>query len=205
MSLSITVTPKESIKERFEIHVEGNWWRDIHQTIFGRNPLPPKVSTLEEWGDAFNVWEYRSAKRYVIWRLSKQSYHSENLSKMLRERLVQGQTIKAIIDELISQGFIDDEAWVASFVRSQSKRCGLRVIQQKLRAKGISTDTSSFVDDSAAAENDAILHLLNTRYRKKDLSQPKEKQKVIASLMRKGFQYQQIVAALQDRHCKHTH
>jgi regulatory protein len=102
---------------------------------------------------------------------------------------------------LVSLGVIDDEAWVASFVRSQSKRCGLRIIQQKLRAKGISADTSSFAGDSPAAENEAILHLLNTRYRKKDLSQTKEKQKVIASLMRKGFAYQQIIAALQNRHC----
>lgn len=196
MSLAITIEPKDGFRERFELYVDGILWRQLHRTIFGRKPRPPAAATLEEWEQSYKEWEYRSAKRYAIWRLSKQSYHSCTLSQMLRDRLVQEDTIARLIDELITQGVVDDDAWIAHFIRCQSKRYGPRKIEEKLRSKGIAVDKKELLKEAATA--DVISQLLNTRYRHKDLTQHKERDKVIAALMRKGFTYDQIKRTMMN-------
>ena len=96
---------------------------------------------VSDFQAVFDGYEYRRVKNYVLWRLSKQSYHSEQLSKLLRERLVQDKTIHHVITELQDAGYLDDEMWLKVFLRSQQKRYGLPLILSKLRAKGLSTHT----------------------------------------------------------------
>jgi regulatory protein len=176
-------------RDRWEIVIEGECWKEVHPTIFGKKPLfPPfKPDNLQE---IFDAYETRRVKSYLLWLLSRQSYHSDQLKKMLREKLVQPKTIDAALDNLQKGGYLDDEGWLKSFIGTQKKRMGLPLIQAKLRAKGIRVNSVEFgIED----EGDAIRHLLETRYHSKDLSDFKIRQKVIASLMRKGFKYSSIL------------
>ena len=75
--------------------------------------------------------------------LALQSYHSEHLAKILRDRLVQSKTIDRLLDEFKAAGYLDDEAWLESFKRIQQKRYSLPLILTKLQAKGLSKETLS--------------------------------------------------------------
>lgn len=186
--------PKEGNKDRWEIVIDGIKWREVHRTIFGRKPVFPPLSNEVDLQSVFDSFEYRRAKGYVLWRLSSQSYHSEQLAKLLRERLVQNQTIERVLQDYREMGFIDDEIWLQNFMRAQQKRYGLRFILNKLHAKGFSSETIQLAKEwkNPDEELQAIQHLLNTRYRTKDLKDYKSRQKVIAALMRKGYTYDQI-------------
>lgn len=72
------------------------------------------------------------------------------------------------------------------------------MILSKLRQKGLSPQTLSHIEPSLSPteEFNAIQHLLETRYRSKDLKDRKTRQKVFAALMRKGFSYEQVSHAL---------
>ncbi len=193
--------PKEGRKELRTIFLDGEAWRDIHTSIFGRDPSCPSCATRAEWKEVFEKWEYQRVKNYVIWRLSNQPYHSQQLHKLLRERLVCQQTISKVIDECLSSGYLDDETWIESFMRSQKKKNGLRSILLKLQAKGLTAETLQEIRSNwncPEEEKGAIAYLLRTRYRNKNLNDFREKQKVIASLMRKGYAFEQIQAALED-------
>ncbi len=191
--------PKEGNKDRWEILVDGEKWREVHRAIFGRKPhFSP--SSEENLQSIFDVFEYKRVKGYVLWRLSIQSYHSEQLAKLLRDRLVQNKTIDRVLQEYREMGFLDDELWLQSFMRTQQKRYSLRLILSKLHAKGLSAETLQQLAKewkNPEEELQAIQHLLKTKYRSKDLTQYKNRQKVIASLIRKGYSFDQIQASFQ--------
>lgn len=197
--MKVSFVPKEGRRELWQILVDDEDWRDVHRTIFGAKPLFPPLAPGSDFRAIFDGYEHRRVKNYVLWRLSKQSYHSEQLSKMLRERLVQEKTIHSVLKELQESGYLDDEAWLKAFVRSQQKRYGLPLILSKLRMKGLSAQTLQHLSEDRSNpedELDAIRHLLQTRYRLKDLADYKTRQKVFASLVRKGFSFDQVKAAL---------
>lgn len=181
-------------RDRWEIVIEGESWKEVHPTIFGKKPLfPPfKLDNLQE---IFDAYETKRVKSYLLWLLSRQSYHSDQLRKMLHEKLVQSKTSDKVLTELQNAGYLDDEAWLKSYIQAQKKRVGLPLIRAKLRAKGIFVNAE---ETESEDEKEAILHLFETRYRSKDLSDYKIRQKVIASLMRKGFKYENINAILNS-------
>lgn len=193
--------PKEGNRERWEILIDGEKWREVHCVIFGRKPAFPPLSDEKDLKSTFDAFEYRRVKNYVLWRLSTQGYHSEQLAKLLRERLVQNHTIHRVVQEYREMGFLDDEAWLQSFMRAQQKRYSLRFILSKLQAKGLSSDTIQRLADewkNPEEEIQVIQHLLKTRYRTKDLTEYKARQKVIAALVRKGYTFDQVQTALQQ-------
>lgn len=200
--LQVTFQPKEGNQTLWEVCVEGEKWREVHRSIFGRKPRLPLISDEKQLEAAFDTYEYGRVKGYVLWRLSKQSFHSEQLKKQLRDKSVPESTVDQVIEEFKRLNLLDDEAWMHSFARVQKKRYGLRLVRQKLQAKGFSRETIQKLTDhweEEGEEEGVIDQLLKTRYRKKNLSDVKERQKVIASLIRKGFSYSQIEAALEGR------
>lgn len=191
---------KKSNKDYWEILIDGEKWREVHRAIFGRKPSFPSISK-DGLSSTFDELEYRRVKNYVLWRLSKQSYHSEQLARLLQERLVQNCTIGRVLQEYKEKGFLNDEAWLQSFMQSQQKRYSLRFILNKLRAKGLSLETIQQLAkewNNPKEELHAIRHLLKTRYHLKDLTQYKTRQKVIVALMRKGYTFEQVQAALES-------
>jgi regulatory protein len=200
--LKITYCLKEERKEVLTIFLDGDAWKDIHIAVFSRRPkLPKEASSLSEWSDLFNRLEYQLVKQYVLRRLSSQSYHSYQLKKLLAERLVQTQTIQKIIQDCLAWGYLDDQAWLESFVCSQLKRSSMRALMIKLQAKGLPSEIIQEVVEqwrNPDEEKQVIKKLLQTKYRSKDLTQYKERQKVMASLGRKGYPFDQIRQVLLE-------
>lgn len=183
-------------KKTYSLSIDGDLWRTVHISIFGKKPSFPDVQ-IEELKDHFTRLEYKGARTFLLRRLALKSYHSEELRKALREREVTSATIDKLLEEFQSQGYINDSAWVSSFVRSlRLQRFGSRAIIQKLRMKGISSDE---IEEDATDERAPIKKLLETRYRSRDLSEKKERDKVIGALARKGFQLDDIFAVLQEK------
>ena len=177
-------------------------WREIHPSIFGRRPSFPKEVETGEWERLFAGLEYRSAKNYAVRRLSAHSLPSASLARSLRQRLVSENTIVRIVDEFSSQGYLNDRDWAASFARVQSARkVGPKAIAMKLAGKGIDKEYAAAALESFSNEDkqkESIMLLLNTKYKKRDLSDFKEKQKVVASLIRRGFDYELVLAQLNS-------
>lgn len=193
---------KQGNRNHWEIIIDGEKWREVHRTIFGAKPAFPPFTLQDDLQSIFDDYEFRRVKGYLLWRLSKQSMHSEQIIKQLGARLVQPDTIDRIVEELQQNGMIDDEAWLRNFIGSNGKKAGLPVILNKLRAKGLSRETIGHLSaewENPEGEYEAIQRLLNTRYRNKDLCQYDERKKAIASLLRKGFALAQVKAAIAAR------
>jgi regulatory protein len=175
--MTLTCGLKAGSKQILIVSLNGEPYAEAHTAIFGKNP---KFKSVEE----FREEEYRGAKRYALKRLSMQAMLSTALSDALRERLVSESVIEKVISECLESGYIDDKEWVDAFVRGQKrKRVGPEMIRMKLVQKGVDPSLmEEEVDESAQ-----IRDLLESRFRNRNLRDYKEKQKVIAALMRKGY------------------
>ena len=155
--------------------------------------------SLEKWLEEFEKIEYQKTKVYALRCLSRQSYHSSRLKQLLIDRRVSKKIIEKIIEEMVRIGFLMDEAWIDSFIKRQIKKESLSLALLKLKAKKIPAQELEqaklrWSDDLNTSE--VLSNLLQTKYRKMNLNDYKIRAKVIQSLLRKGFQYNEINAIL---------
>ena len=200
--MKIEFRHKQDSSGEITIFVDGEPWREVHRSIFGRRPSIPKgCESLNELNEQFAEIEYRAAFLYALRRLSLKAHHITELKKNLETRLVSPSATQQVITECQRLGYLNDQEWLESFVRGNlAKNLGPHAILRKLRARGFSYEMAAQVLqslDNAESQKDRVLHLLNTRFRSKDLSDYHTKEKVFASLIRKGFPLSEIHSALK--------
>lgn len=170
--------------------------RLVDSDIFGKTPLEHFKGD-----DTYEGVERRLAKRYILLRLVRTSLHSSKVTELLSSRGVSSASIEWVIAELTASGYLNDEGWVDAYVGQQQRRGqGPRAIGHKLRSKGVGREAASDAAQLQRApelQRQGIAALLEGRYRSYDLSDTKIRQKLIAALMRRGFDYSAINDALR--------
>lgn len=203
--MKIEFIPKSGFRGILTICVEGEEWKDVHSTIFGRNPelSSSGISTMAELENKFQKEEYRLAKFYALKRLALKSQPSTELIKSFQERLVSDAVIQQVVSDCRRLGYLNDKEWMDAFVRGQiARKIGPQAIVRKMISRGISHDTAEEIVaglDSGDSQQERILALLNTRFSKRNLTDPKERQKVVASLCRKGFPLSIILETVRSK------
>lgn len=120
----------------------------------------------------------------------------------LRRKLTQAEFPTVLIDRAISYvkqyGYLDDRRFASSFIRGRMNKKSRLMIRNELLQKGISEEVleEAFDETYAEEEEDAELAAIKKAIAKKT-KEPEaltyeEKQKLIASLFRKGFDLSKI-------------
>lgn len=116
----------------------------------------------------------------------------------VRNKLSRADYVGTIIDRTIAYvkeyGYLDDERFTAAFIRARMNRKSKLMIKTELMQKGINKDTINSVllveygeDEEEDAELNAIRKAIAKKTRSPEALTYEEKQKLIASLYRKGF------------------
>lgn len=200
--MKITWIANKDRPDLMTIHIDGEPWRDIHTRIFGKRPtLPTNWGSLDEFETSFCDAEYQGAKVYAFKRLAAKSHLTRELHKKLLECLVSEKNIEHVLLDLKRLGYLNDESWIESFIQYCLRRhIGPRVILVKLLTKGFSKEEASQAIQkfsNEAGQYEHIIHLLQTRYSKYDLSDFHSRHKVTGALLRKGFSISEIQEALK--------
>lgn len=191
---------------------EGEWEHPVSQKIFGKQPKCPLIATtLEECQLHFAKLEKELTHRYVLKRLALRNLPSFVLEQELAEHYISERTIKILLNQYIVQGYIDNEAWLKGFVAQHTRK---HIAPQKilwlLRQKGAPEDMLAQAQEWLKEENSqkqcqqALDKLLKTRFRSFNPDNPKEKQKIVANLARKGFSFENIQAAMERSPFNHS-
>jgi len=149
-----------------------------------------------------NEEEIKSAKLYALRRLNSQAMLSKNLADALVDRGYCPETVDFVIGELTRLQYLNDDEWMESYLRVQmARKVGPHLIRGKLAEKGISNEKISALLEGLEEEKqkETILALLSSKYQKRNVNDYKERQKVIASLARRGFDLSLILSCLRDR------
>ena len=126
-------------------------------------------------------------------------FHSEReLLIKLKQKSYEERLIKLVLNELKEKSFIDDQVFADHFIEEKlkKKRWGKNKIRAALFSKGVS---ASIIDkvlksfDSEEDQNEAALSLVKKKYenlKKRETDNRKLKQKLIAFLLSRGFEYE---------------
>ena len=143
----------------------------------------------------------RRARERLLYSLDRR-LHSE---KELRDKLRQNyppHIIDAAIGELSRLGLVDDEKFARAFVeqRLHINKKGPYAIVSELIIKGVDKQLArSVVDELTCESDDEYKSALAVAERyKKDLSDPKGKQRLYGALARRGFSYSVVKRVMQE-------
>ncbi len=130
--------------------------------------------------------------------LQKKDYTTKQLTDKLSEGMYPQSIVTQAIEYVRSYRYLDDERYVRDYVTYHiSSRSRNRIIQD-LMGKGISKEfmlpilDEIYSEESDDTEIEQIRHLLVKKHYDPNNSDFKEKQKMMAFLMRRGFQMSDI-------------
>ena len=134
--------------------------------------------------------------------LNRRERTRHELQAHLLSRDVEPSVAEGAIEELIRQGYLDDERFVRMFIEDKGglEQWGSGRIRTALLGRGISADLA---DVALACESDwrdeleRALNLLERRF-PQGLPDRRQSERALGVLLRKGYEYELAAAALSD-------
>lgn len=143
---------------------------------------------------------YPFALEKAISLLASRARTENEIVDALRQNAYPEQAIARVMARLQEEGYIDDTAFAEQWISVRmSKGMGARRIRQELRLKGVNQD--EIEEALASADEDEMLNaavrMADKASRGKNLSDPADRQKIIAALARRGYDFAMAKKALQ--------
>ncbi|MBR2276014.1 MAG: regulatory protein RecX [Lachnospiraceae bacterium] len=147
----------------------------------------------------------KSAEACAMDLLLKQNRTEQSLRKKLLETGYTEEEASTGIDYVKRFGYLDDRRFAASYIRSISGRYSLSVLKRKLSEKGVSPeDIDAAVEEAfeegslnEEGEEELIEKLIRKKYPDGILPDENAKNKLFASLYRKGFAVRDVEKVLR--------
>lgn len=141
---------------------------------------------------------YVAIRHKIIELLSKKDYSKKEILAKMYSYGYSNIYAEPIIDELTKKGYVDDKDYCLNLINSYSKKYGVHKIKAKLYEKGIEKEViSECLREVELGSYDVILKYLQ-KYDYKDLTEYKERQKIVNKLIYRGFELQDINYAIED-------
>lgn len=144
---------------------------------------------------------YPFAMEKAVALLASRARTEKEIADALRQNAYPEQTVARVMARLHEAGYLDDEDFAGHWAASRaSKGMGARRIRMELRQKGVDPDTIESAISSVDEEDrmDGALKAGQRAARGRDLTQSAERQKVIAALARRGYDYAIARAVLEQ-------
>lgn len=152
---------------------------------------PEACLSLKKFVEAFARWEYKWAKGMALYKLNRRAYLSTELKKALRTLGASEGVAAQIIAEFQEKGFLNEKNSLESVVRQAIRQLkGPMWVAQHLHAKGADPAHIKLAlkEHYTPELRQEIIKKLVSKQGKKD------HQKQIASIARRGFALQDILA-----------
>lgn len=145
---------------------------------------------------------YNRGKERVLYYLKDSDKTSYQIKKKLKEGLYPAGIIEQILQFLTSYGYVDDLRYAHQYVFYNQDKKSIQRIKNDLKVKGIAGEYINIVlaelENTDNSDNPQI-ELIRKSIKKKikndmDL---KYKNKIVMSLVRKGFNYEDVISVLR--------
>lgn len=132
--------------------------------------------------------------------LASRARTEKEIVSALRQNAYPEQTIARVMARLHDEGYINDAAFAGQWVSARTaKGMGARRIRQELRLKGVSQSDIDEALNSVDEEEtmDSAVQAAEKASRGRNPSDPADRQKIIAALVRRGYDFSTAKTALQ--------
>jgi regulatory protein len=178
-------------RERVSVFIDGRFAFGLPEIIaahlsLGQFLSDAEIQGLTKQGDSETA--YNRALDYLSYRPRSRA----EVVAYLKKRDVNESQIESIVERLERASLLDDEAFAQFWVqdRERFRPRGLRALRYELRKKGLDTGTIeqalASVDPSASAYRAATKKARQWSH----LDEPTFRQKLVAFLARRGFDYE---------------
>lgn len=155
--------------------------------------IPESVYT----GEILPTLKKRARERLVY--ILKSSDKPENeLRRKLKEGFYPQEAIDDAIEWAKSKKYVDDARYIDTYIRYHGDGKSVKKIFYDLQAKGLDKALiMSVLENAEIDESEQIRRELARRHFSEDMD-PKEKQKILLSLVRKGYSWSAVLAITGD-------
>ena len=144
----------------------------------------------------------KRAKLRAMNLLKSKDYTRKQLGDKLAEGLYPAEIIEEALDYVQSYKYIDDERYARDYITYHMASRSRKRITQDLMGKGVSKDVFEpvlnelYAEEPGDPEYDQVLQLLRKKKYDPENCDYKEKQKIMAFLLRKGFDMSTVRRAM---------
>ena len=205
--MTITKIKRIGATNRFHVYADEKWAGVFLDEILARY----EFKTGAEIDDAtFKKIKAENDERVAfdmaVYYLEKYVVSEKGLKDYLKKKGFDGTTISKTCKKLEEYGMIDDEKFAKNYFESLSASQGKRTIARKLSQKGVSKEIVDELLENVDEEDEfEKARALGEKFAKNRDKTPKNKQKCLAHLIYKGYDYSvakkvadQIFAHMED-------
>jgi regulatory protein len=181
-------------KKRFRVYIDGEPGIVLYGNEINKYEIRENCEISEVvYREITEIILPKRCKLRAMNLLQKRDYTTRQLTDKLKEGMYPQDIIDEAIEYVTSYRYLDDDRYARDYITyHMSTRSRNRIIQD-LTSKGIDRDTiitlmdEIYQEDQGEAELDQIKKLLARKNYDPENTDFKEKQKIMAFLMRKGF------------------
>lgn len=157
--------------------------------------------TEEEYQELLRKLQYEQAKAAALRYIDYSPRTIQQTRDKLHTLEYEEGVIEQTLEFLLSYGFLNDADYAKQFIRSRitSKKHGRHKISHDLMTRGISKDISwPILEGYQEEEYEGALYLYKRRTKGRELTDYKDKAKVIRYLQSRGYPYEMIRDVMQE-------
>jgi len=188
--------------KRYNIYIDGEYKCTVEDNILQELNLSKGMELNEiEFNNTLEIIQYKGALRAALYMLARAPKTEMEIEKGLSDKQHAPKAIKKVLEYLKEIGYINDESYAESYIRSIKATTGTsrRSIYQKLAAKGIDKEiiqqmlNKAEIDDYASAISAAKKKAASLKGNRRE-----KKLKLLNYLYRKGFGIDDCKRAAED-------
>lgn len=198
------ISPQQKNPHRWNIFVDGRFCFSIDENILTESDLSVNDSIQEqEIENLKNQDENWQAWRKSCDLLNRRMYSSGEIRDRLFRKGFSETSIQFAIQKLLKNDYLNDEEFATVFVREKLrlKQWGFFRIKMELKKRWITDEIIekifSDIEDLKGIETENLSNLISKSARKYDLTDVKEKQRIINWLQRRGYSINLILENLK--------
>jgi len=185
-------------KKRRKVYIDGQYAFPLYMSELRKYNIEAGAVLEENIYDDICSLLMRRVRERILYLITDYDRSEQNIRQKISMAGYRGSFVDDAIDSLKEYGYIDDLRFARYYAESMRDTKGRSAfaISRSLYEKGISRDVIDTVMGELDIDEDAqILKALSSKgYNEENIRQidDKERQKLISSLMRKGFSYDLI-------------
>lgn len=166
-----------------------------------------KIYGIEEGGElSWEVYQeilekvlFKRAKERCLYLLKSKDRTEMEMRRKLKDGFYPQEAVEYAIAFLKEYRFVDDESYGRRYIRTYGDKKSRRQIEFELAGKGLDKEKiSQLLEECQISEDGQILRYLQKKGYRQGVTLPKERAKMAAALMRKGFSYDAVFKAMGD-------
>lgn len=194
---AVTETSRKKVKIEFDHQFTLVLYKGELKAFSLREGAEVPDDTIERIED--QILKKRATK-YAMNLLVKKDYTSKELTDKLTKAGYTENSAGAALAYVSSYHYVDDLSYTRRYLETYSDRKSIKKMQMELRQKGISDELFTQARDEAQMEDesDTLRYYAQKKARSLDLSQNKDRQKLLRFLVGRGFPFSAVREMLEE-------